>query len=204
MQLFAKTKASKGGAPDFSPWHPNFRNTAELPDTKTVRTRFFVNAACVAFALCGVIFYAYNEYQFREVSAQLQQLEDRIASDTKPSREALALYTKFKEEEAKAQEVTAFLSAEKLVFSDFIFAVGESLPENVMITGFQYGRTEVTVRGFVRGAAQQASGVASAFEKQLRDNPAIASKFESIALSNLAREVTAGSLSFELVMKFKK
>ena len=32
-------------------WHPNFRNYERLPDTKVVRTTFFVNTAAIAVTL---------------------------------------------------------------------------------------------------------------------------------------------------------
>ena len=203
MQLFAN-KAGKGAGEDFTPWHPNFRNTTELPDTKTVRTRFFVNAAAVTFAVSAMLYAVYTEYLMNASGERLATLEAQIAADTKPSQDAVVLYKKFKEEEARANEFINFGTRQNLAFSDFVATVGECIPPRVMVTSVQYGRLNVTVKGFIRGTADEGSGIASSFERKLKETPEVAARFDTIALANLSREVTAGALSFEIVMTFKK
>jgi len=43
-------------------WHTNFRNFERLPDTKVVRTTFFINTAAVALTLGLLLWLGYREY----------------------------------------------------------------------------------------------------------------------------------------------
>lgn len=202
MQLLNKKRGQSG--PDFTAWHPNFRNTAELPDTKTVRTKFFVNAAAVVLAVAAVLYYCYTEYTLHGLNREIANWQQQIDRDAKPSRELVAQYKKFKEEDARVTELYNFRTSEKLVLSDFIIAIGQSLPENLVITAITYGDADVILRGTVKGPPELASGAASGYEKKLRDTPEIASKFASVSLATLSRDTSTGFMNFEIELKFKK
>ena len=45
------TKKSEASAPEAPAWHPNLRIASSLPDTKVVRTAFFVNGATMLVAI---------------------------------------------------------------------------------------------------------------------------------------------------------
>ena len=51
-------------------WHPNFRNFERLPDTKVVRTTFFINTAAVAVALSLLLWVGFREMHIRSLHEQ--------------------------------------------------------------------------------------------------------------------------------------
>jgi cell division protein FtsL len=73
-------------------WHPNFRNFQRLPDTKPVRTVFFINGLAVVVALVVLLFVAYQEYALFTVNRQIAELEAQIERDQKLSRQAVTLF----------------------------------------------------------------------------------------------------------------
>lgn len=186
------------------PWHPNFRNVAELPDIKTVRTKFFVNAACVVFALGALLYWLYVEYTGHTISAELKTVNQQIDRDTKGSREAIAEYKKFKASEAKITELATFASEQKLLFSDFITDLGQTLPEHVLLTQIQLKDLQINVRGVIKSSSEAASGISAAYEKQLRESHDFGGKFSSVVLTSLSRDAATGFMNFEIVLKFKK
>ncbi|HEU5078200.1 MAG TPA: hypothetical protein VFT72_03265 [Opitutaceae bacterium] len=163
-----------------------------------------MNAAAVVFAAAAILYYCYTEYTLHGLSKEIAGWQQQIDRDAKPSREIVAKYKKFKDEEARATELVKFRASEKLVLSDFIIAIGKSLPDNLVITGITYRDVDVVLRGTVKGAPELASGAASGYEKKLRDTTEIASSFDSISLSTLSRDATSGLMTFEMVFKFKK
>lgn len=201
MQLFKKrNESSETGA---IAWHPSFRNTAELPDTKTVRTHFFINTAIGCALLGAALYFAYGEYRLQEANHQLAGVEAQIEEQTKPSREAVALYKQFQTEEAKLKEFVAFTSGEKVILSDAILSVAEMLPNYVRISGIQYNGVEFVMRGIVEQPAEVAAGTASQFEKQLRENPPVAG-VESVSLTSLLRDQSTGFQRFEMTIRLKR
>ena len=199
--MLSLRKKSDATAPSAAAWHTNFRNFERLPDTKAVRTSFFVNGGAIFAALAMLLFVAYREYDRKQLADQVAQWEETIAASKSASAAAVARYQKFVEEEKKISEVANFVDA-KLVFSDFMLRLAEGLPTEIALNYIEYRGTGVTVRGTVRGAPNEASARASDYVGQLQTNPDFKERFESITLTSLAREAGTGDLQFEAQMKF--
>lgn len=197
-----KNTPSKGGESRSSGWHPNFRDFAQLPDTKVVRTSFFVNGATALIAFGLAVFFVYQEYNLSLLNKQITEWSTKIAQQQKPSDQAIALYKQFQEEQRKINEVDEFLNGEKLGVTEFILRLGETLPKNIALTYIDYNTNGVTLRGLVKGEPDLASGMASAFEKQLRDDADLSKRFGTIGITNLARDAQSGRLTFEIAMRF--
>lgn len=197
-----KKSPEKDGKIQSTAWHPNFRDFAQLPDTKVVRTSFFVNGLAALALISAATFVAYQEYTISVLNHQVQQAESRIQSDRTPSAQAIALYKKFQEEQNKFAEAEAFVKADRLVVTEFMARLAETLPRAVSLTSVDYSASGVMLRGVVRAQPDQASGIASAYETQLRKDQRIGSDFSAINLVNLAPDATTGRLNFELSMKF--
>jgi len=56
-------KKSDAAAVTVPPWHPNLRIVETLPDTKVVRTAFFVNGAAMLLALVLVLLLGVQEWK---------------------------------------------------------------------------------------------------------------------------------------------
>jgi hypothetical protein len=200
LSLLKKNPEASGGSSS-RPWHPNFRNVASLPDTKVIRTTFFINIL-TGLALVGLIMlFGSQEYQLKELNAQIQQLDEQMTRDRKPSDEALALYAKFQAEEKKIQDVETFLKGNKLVVSRFLYRIGKSIPPKISISTLDYSDVGVNLRGLVVGTPEQASGMVSAYEKQLKADEEIGKRFDTIALTNLSRDPQNGRLAFEITLR---
>lgn len=204
LSLLKKSGAEKSAGGEF-PWRPDFRDIAQLPDTKTVRTTFFVNVLAVAVVVALTLFVAQREWAIASLEHSLADVEARIASAAPDSEKAVANYKRFQAEEAKFNEAFAFVR-DPFRLQNFIIRLGSVLPSGVSINRVDYrgpGQT-VLVTGSVKGIDAAASDVASNYVKQLQADPEFSRYFSSVTLTNLGRNADAGSLNLELVFVFKK
>ena len=191
-------KNPDGSGQGARPWHPNFRNVATLPDTKVVRTTFFINALAGIAAAALLMLVAYQEYTLADFRSQIARLDEQIGRDKRQSQEAVALFGKFQAEEKKLQEVQTFLGTNKVVLPDFLNRIGQSIPAKVSIIAMEYSDAGINLRGSVVGTPEEASGMISVYEKALKADEEIGRRFNQIALTNLSRDAQNGRLSFEI------
>jgi hypothetical protein len=202
MPTLPKRKPEKARAPLVPAWHPNFRNFQRLPDTKPVRTVFFINGLAVVVALVVLLFVAYQEYALFTVNRQIAELEAQIERDQKLSRQAVTLFKQFEEEEKKILDLETFLRR-PVAMSDLMLDIGRTLPNRIALRSVAYRDTGVIIRGMVRGAGDRASGEVSTYVEQLRRDRVFAALFGNISQTSLARDPQSGRMTFELFLKFK-
>ncbi|PTX91733.1 hypothetical protein DB354_17890 [Opitutus sp. ER46] len=183
-------------------WHPNFREFQKLPDVKVVRTAFFVNGAAIAVLLALALYFGIHEWQLYVLNGQVAEAERQIARDKKPSEQAKVLYKRFQAEEAKINELNAFMAA-RPVLSEILIHLSVTRPENIAIDGFEFLPNGVGLRLTVRGSPEAAAGYATAYLEQLRNDTELTAfdraKFE---FTNQARNTATGRLSVEFFLKF--
>lgn len=182
-------------------WHPNFRNVEHLPDTKAVRTAFFVNGLAVLVAVVLVVYVVFNEYQLGVLNDSVAQAEQIIADNKQASDAAIANYRKFQEAEKEFQAAEVLLNG-KLVFSDLIFHLGATLPPEVTLNAIEYRGTGVNLTGTVSGSPEKASGMVTTYLAQLRKDPVLNNLFPEIELTNMSRNTAAEMINMELMLKF--
>ena len=201
--MLSLLKKKPDAAANLTPaWHPNFRNFERLPDTKVVRTTFFVNATAIVVALVALIFTANREIGLHSLNSQIGEIEAQIVRDKPASDKAVSLFTKFQAEEKQLVEVDTFLKARPIV-SDLMLRVGQTLPANIALDYFDLRENILTLRCTVRGAPDMACGYASAYVDHLRADPDLALKFDDVLLKNLNRIPTSGRLAIEIELKLK-
>lgn len=183
-------------------WHPNFRNFERLPDTKVVRTTFFVNTASIAITLALAMWVFYREYHIRTLEQQIAAAEQQISSNTKQNAEALRLNKIFVAENQKVTEAENFLQA-PISPSEFVKIIGQTLPKEIQIDYIETRNQAFVLRGLVAGTKDQASGSASTYVELLRANPRLSSVFETTSLDKLTPSSNSGTLSFEISLKVK-
>ncbi|HEY0946570.1 MAG TPA: hypothetical protein VGD81_14930 [Opitutaceae bacterium] len=196
------TKNNEAAGPITPAWHPNFRDYERLPDTKVVRTSFFINGAAVLVAVAVLLAFAFQEFKLAALRSQIADWSVQIEADKAASGQAVTKFRRFQEEEKKINEVDTFLQRQ-IVFSDFLLRLGQGLPKNIAITSVDHRETGVTLRAVVRGAPELASGEASAYVEQLRNDEQVGPLFENVALTNLSRDPVTGRLVIEVFLKFK-
>jgi hypothetical protein len=204
MLSFLKRKTEAAAVSEMPPWHPDLRNVARLPDTKVVRTAFFINGASVFIALGLLLWFSYQEYKLHNLQRQIVYWDAQISRDKKESDRLVALYGKFQAEQARINEVNAFVKSKPAV-SRLLMHLGETLPKDIALDAYEQLAQGVTLRGTVRGTPDQASGYASAYLDQLRADNVLAADFDSFAFSGpgVSRNPQTRRLSLQLFLRFK-
>lgn len=201
LPLFKKS-GDKAQASLIPAWHPNFRNAEVLPDVKAVRTAFFVNGAAILVVVGMCVYLIQSTIGLHSLREQTSNWQQQIDKEKAPSDRAVAEFKKFQTEEKQLLELKEFQSS-KIVGSEFLLQLGESLPPHVTLSTVDYHGDNVVLRGTIAGLPDEASGDASAYLKLLGKYPGFAGKFEDISLTGISRNTTTDGISFEILMKFK-
>lgn len=204
MLSLLKKNSDKAKELHASAWHTNFRNYAVLPDTKLIRTSFFVNGLLIFIAIAAVLAFAYQEYTLAIIRQQCKDVQKQIEKSRPASDRAVALYKQFQTEELKVSELNNFVKGQKLILSDFIIRLSQTKPQGIVFLSIDYKETGVGIKGYAQGISEQATGIASAYERQLKDDPQFNSIFKVISLTNVSRDVQAGRLMFDIVLSFNQ
>lgn len=204
MLSLLKKKPEAATVSEMPPWHPNLRNFARLPDTKVVRTAFFINGASVFIALGLLLWFSYQEYKLHNLERQIAAWDQQISRDKKDSDQFVALYTKFQGEQARVAEVTEFLKSKPAV-SQLLMHLADTLPKDIALDAYEQQASGLTVRGTVRGTPDEASGYASAYLDQLRADKVLAADFDDFAFSGagVSRNPQTHRLSLQLYLRFR-
>ena len=206
LSLSRKSDAQPALAPV---WHPNFRNFERLPDTKVVRTTFFVNTAAIATTVCLALWLGYREYHVHSLVDQIAAAQKEIDSNAKQNAEALRATKVFAEGSQKITEVEDFLRT-PINPAEFVVLLGQTLPKEISIESVNIKMNlpnEVTafrVQGFVAGTPDLAAGTASGYVDSLGSNPRLGAIFGSITLESLNRDARSNYLAFDILLKVKK
>ena len=209
MPLFQKKpRDKKAAAPAAPAWHPNFRNFDRLPDTKTVRTSFFINVGAVGLVLVLLGWTISGELRLHSLRSETDEQVTKIEKNKLGSEKAVALYGKFQEEEKKLRELEQFaqggVGGGKLVLSHLLLRLGERLPPKIALSGMEANPAGVILRGSVRGTLVEAAEDVGDYRKQLKDDPEVGPIFESIQVNNQSPDSATGRLAFEIRLKFKE
>ncbi|WP_438480110.1 hypothetical protein [Oleiharenicola lentus] len=189
-------------------WHADFRDATRLPDTKVVRTTFFVNTAAIAVALGLLMWVGHGEITLHNLRDQTQAAQTQIDTNTKQNNEAIKSSAAFLAEQKKLDEVEAFRQA-SIGPTEFISLIAQTMPAEVVIEMLDMRYEEAAksstfqMRALVAGSSDQASGLASKYVGTLRAAPRFNDIFESISESNLNRNTSGGFLSMDVSFKTK-
>ncbi|MEY4940517.1 MAG: hypothetical protein RIQ93_2252 [Verrucomicrobiota bacterium] len=196
----------KSDAADFrqtAPWHANFRNVEKLPDIKVVRTAFFVNAAAISVALALLIYFASQEWHLHTLRGHISEWQSQIDRDRKASADAVAMFKKFQAEEAKINEVEAFIKSKPLV-SELVTRLAETLPPNIALDTMDLRETGLTLRFSVRGAPDAASGHATAYLEMLKADAVFSKGFDEFTFTSTpTRNPNTGRMAVEFFLRLK-
>ncbi len=201
------SKKSDAGPVTAPRWHPNFRNYERLPDTKVVRTTFFVNTAAVAVAASLLLWAGSRELQIKGLGSQIDESQRQIDAKTRQNTEALRLNQIFADQERKMQEALTFAGL-PIAPSDFIIHLGRTLPEDIAIEFMdmrftQTGGPTIVLRGQAAGPSEMAAGIASGYADVFRADAAFVAAIASADITNVNRDLARGVVTFEIVLKLK-
>jgi hypothetical protein len=186
-------------------WHPNFRNFERLPDTKVVRTTFFINTAAVAVALSLLLWLGYREMHIRSLKEQVADSQREIDANLKQSNDAIRLTKVFNDENRKFTDAESFVSG-TIAPADLVLTLAKTLPKEIALEAIDLRLStapQCVLRGIVAGSADQATGVVSNYIEHLRGMDEVGGVFEPISLTNLDRDPGRGVMVFEILLKVK-
>lgn len=197
-----KRKSETAAAPALPAWHPNFRNFEKLPDIKVVRTAFFINGAAVSVTLALAIYFGFQEWQVRVLRGHITDVEKRLTSDKSASEQIVGLFKKFQAEEAKVNEVNAFITSRPVV-SDLILHLGRTLPADIAIDTLDLRENGLVLRLSVRGSPDSAAGLATSYLEQLKADSKLMVDFADATMTSLTRNPATGRLAVEMTLPIK-
>jgi hypothetical protein len=200
LTLSKKSSAAVVAVP---PWHPNLRIAENLPDTKVVRTAFFVNGFAMLVAISLALYLGIQEWKLHEVNKQIADWQRQIDRDKKESADSVLLYQDFKAEEAKTAEVADFVSS-KPVISAIILRLGAITPKKIALDGLEFKDSGFNIRATIKGAPDRASTDVAAYEKQLRVDKVLGPMFNAVNLLTDRRNANTGRLVIEIFCEYKK
>jgi hypothetical protein len=205
LQFLTKKRDAEPAAAPL--WHPNFRNFERLPDTKVVRTTFFINVGAGAAAVLLLAFAGWREYQAHVFDTQTAAAQTEIAKNQKLHNEGLRLTKIFTDENKKLAEAAAFVQT-PIDATELLLVLGATLPKEIQLEYVDVRMSDpvaprCTVRGLAAGSKDQASGAASAYVEVLRTQPRLAEVFDGVKLNAINPDPKSGALLFEIELKFK-
>jgi Tfp pilus assembly protein PilN len=183
-------------------WHPSFRVVEALPDTKVIRTSFAVNAVAIAAALAAGAFLYSRESALADVSTQIDNLQEKVEAAKPRVAKAFELQKEFSAGEKKVREIEVFL-APKLVASDFLAIVSETLPRLISLDSIEMSSEVIRLRGTVVGSSERSAPLAKAYAEQLSAHPVLKEQMASIKLNNQNRDQSGDRFTFEIELRFK-
>jgi len=201
-KLLERARPARAATAGVAGWHPDFRDVRKLPDVKVVRTAFFIHGA-LAFAvvlLAGRL--AFREWQVREVAGNIAEEERKIARARPVSVAALQQYQAFREDHARVEEVAAFVAARPSAPA-LLRRLGETMPPDLALDGFELREDGVALRFTVRGDALAASGLATRHLETLRRDTALGAFDQFTFAGTPARNATTGRVGVEFFLRLK-
>lgn len=198
--LKKKSEAEAAVAPPG--WHPNFRNYEKLPDIKVVRTAFFVNGAAIFVALALGVYFGLTEWQTWVLRGQVAEEQRKIDRDRRPSEQAVALFKKFQAEEARINEVDAFIKSKPLL-STLLLRLGSTLPPDIAIDSLDLRADGLALRLSLRGDGVSASGRATDYLEKLKADQELSQFEEFTFTATPVRNPATGFMVVEFFLRLK-
>ena len=183
-------------------WHVDCRLPTELPDDRVVSSRFLVNLPFGLITLGLVVFFGWllsTDLSLRSnIADWARRLSDsriEIANIKQQQREYTTLAFKI--------ETAHNLMKNRLFVSHFMTQLSRSRLGSMVIDNVESFDSNLIVRGSLDGTAEQATRAIGSYVEQLRKDPAIGEKFDSISVTNFDRAQGGNQQNFELTFKFK-
>jgi hypothetical protein len=185
------------------PWHIDCRLSAQLPNNRMVRRRFFSTALAAALAASALTLTCWLLYVSNTLASDTVFWTQRIGESQKLYNE-LNQTTRTLASRAGRLDNAYELMGGPYRVSSLILSLGRTRPANMRIDTIAANDAGVAMRGGLREPSEQASRSLRRYVDELRRDPAIGPVFATIALTSLQREDDSDSLAFEITFKLKK
>ena len=134
---------------------------------------------------------------------QIDQWDTQIAHDKKISDQAFATFKKFQADEARINEVDAFVKSRPQL-SSVLVHLAETLPPHVAFDAIDLRDNGMMLRLAVRGTPDMASGRATAYLEQLRADAELGTRFDEFNfVSTPTRNPATGNMTVEFFFRLR-
>ena len=158
------------------------------------------STVAVTIAAALLIYVGRAEWNLHSLKTQIAEQQAKIDRDKAASDQAIALFKKYQGEEAKLNEVDAFVKSKPAV-SKLLLHLGQTLPKNIAYDRFELRANGLVLVATVRGAPTQAAEWASAYIEQLRADKEL-SLFDELQQTSSGRN-PQGRITIELFLHLK-
>ncbi len=176
-------------------WRPDFRDHETLPDTKVVRTSFFLSVAFLASAIGIAMVLGFREYQKIELQESLNALQIEVDGMKGEHGEKVSSNGKFMEAFGRIEEIQAMRS-DQMIGSDLLVSVSAALSKQMVLTQLQYEKKNIVLEGTLDVGADEASALMDEYIEKLKEMNADQGRFESYNLLSIQRR--GGQMVFKL------
>jgi Tfp pilus assembly protein PilN len=178
-------------------WHLDLRLEAELPEDNVVRTRFVIGAIFGTVALMSLLLLAWVGYTRSNLLAEIAEW-DRIATEGKANiGEVEQMQREFEAGALKIDQAAKIIKT-RLLFSEFVANIAQSLPPAVIIDQIQLTEDGLSVTG------QVASNIEfTRYMTALKQNPKFTGVFAEIRQKSFGSARTSAAFVFDITFRPK-
>jgi len=193
------------------PWHPDFRDISTLPDVKVVRTSFFINALGVALFAAAALLLGHHEVQRAALREATHQSERQVAENRPRHNQVVQMQRDFDTHARLLTEVTSFAEA-SLDLSTFLIAVGDTLPEEMILTTVRFSEAndrnrdplrQLQLSGVIRGTPESAASVVTNYLGAFQANPVFLAEVDNAVPTSLVPSPDGEMMAFGIQITLK-
>ena len=183
-------------------WRPNFRDAEHLPDIKTVRTGFFVNAVVGTLAIAIAMFVGFREYTIADLGNSIEEIKGEI-EEYRVENDVVVRKNKFyRDSMLKMNEIVSFVEG-KVVVSELLIDIAQAMSEGMTCRRFNYTETTAVFDGTLK-ASEDSDSAMNEFIERLRNIKSLRDRFTSFEQTSVTRQKGTGYLDFTIEISGSK
>jgi hypothetical protein len=201
----ASLKSARSSGEDVAyqrPWHVNFKQSTEQPETALVGRGFLTSAIAGALLLLVAAVTVWQLYVTRSLRSDTLYWETRMAENRQLFDELTTASTQLKSQSGVMQNAFDLMNA-PFAHTDFMLNLGRTLPARMRVDRVESNDVLVTLYGVLFEPAEEASDTLGHYLEQLRRNRAIGPLFSSIAIKSLHRRTGSDDVAFVITLRLK-
>ncbi len=183
-------------------WHLDFRDLATLPEDRVVRVRFLINTCAAAVTLILLTLLGLQLFRRAAIAEPLRFWNEQIGSHRREYEELQLTLRDYMNEAGKVKDAYEIVHS-RFVPSDFILALGRTLPDRMTVDMIEYADQVVTVRGTLAEPPERASRVLGRYVEALHNDQVIGPLFADISAPSLDRTKQENLFNFVMVLRLR-
>ncbi|HUJ45219.1 MAG TPA: hypothetical protein VLW52_16610 [Opitutaceae bacterium] len=181
-------------------WHLDYRDLASLPEDRVVRVRFLVNTCAGVLTLILLTIVGWQLLARHGIATQLRFWDEKIAAHQREYSELQLVLRDYMTESDKIKDAYDLIYS-PFIPSEFVLAIGRTLPDRMTVDMIGYADGMVTIRGNLAEPPEPASRVLGRYIDTLRNDAQIGALFGDISARSLDRAKDGDLFNFEIVLK---